>query len=459
MKLTEYVGAKARRVMIKNVCNILEKNPEKNIPKLFKLGKTLSRDESSKKGITNIETYYQEVPCMKQFIDDILTNTNPKFLKKFFVNFLGNAIWIGGEKREKLLKEEDTKIPFVLLISPSMKCNLHCAGCYAAKYDKSTGLTYDKVDKIVGEARDLGIHYIIVLGGEPFFVDFMYDIYKKYDDILFTPFTNGTLFNTSVANKLTSLGNVMPMFSLEGFEKETDARRGKGTFNKVMEGMDLLKMRGIPFGVSSATSTHNMDTVTSDKFIDMLVEKGSKMSWYFMYMPVGESPNIDDMLKPNQRIELGRRTKKIRNTKPYFTIDFFNDAPYVGGCIAGKFYCHINANGDVEPCIFSHISCENINTTSLINVFRGQLFNELRHRQPYTSNMLRPCMMIDNPNVIREVSEKVHAHPTDESADAMLHDKDFQRKLEKLASDFKPYADEAWKKDFHSKGNDKFAQG
>lgn len=284
--------------------------------------KLLAKDEDSNKAIRNIETYYSDNPSIKQLIDSILIETNPKFLKKFFVNFIANAIWIGGKKRSELLENEDIKVPFTLLISPSMRCNLHCTGCYAAKYDKLNGLTYEEVDRIIGEARDLGVHYIIVLGGEPFFVDFMYDIYKKYDDILFTPFTNGTLFNNDIADKLVSLGNVMPMFSLEGFEKETDARRGSGTFNKVMEGMDLLKSRGIPFGVSSATSTNNLKTVTSDEFIDMLVKKGSRMNWYFMYMPVGESPNIDNMLKPAERIELGRLTKKIRSTKPYFTIDF-----------------------------------------------------------------------------------------------------------------------------------------
>lgn len=459
MNLHEYLGNRARKTIMRSVCTTLERNPEKNIPRLFKMLKLLAKDEDSNKAIRNIETYYSDNSSIKQLIDSILIETNPKFLKKFFVNFIANAIWIGGKKRSELLEKEDIKVPFTLLISPSMRCNLHCTGCYAAKYDKLNGLTYEEVDRIIGEARDLGVHYIIVLGGEPFFVDFMYDIYKKYDDILFTPFTNGTLFNNHIADKLVSLSNVMPMFSLEGFEKETDARRGSGTFNKVMEGMDLLKSRGIPFGVSSATSTNNLETVTSDAFIDMLVKKGSRMNWYFMYMPVGESPNIDNMLKPAERIELGRLTKKIRSTKPYFTIDFFNDAPYVGGCIAGKYYCHINSNGDVEPCIFAHIACDNIKDKNLIDIFKSEFFKDLRHRQPYSKNMLRPCMMIDNTNVIREVSEKFNAYPTDESAEAMLHDKDFQAKLDKLSSDFKPYADEAWEKDFKSKGNDSFAKG
>ena len=42
-------------------------------------------------------------------------------------------------------------------------------------------------------------------------------------------------------------------------------------------------------------------------------------------------------------------------------MDFQNDAEYVGGCIAGgRRYLHINANGDVDPCVFIHYSDSNI---------------------------------------------------------------------------------------------------
>lgn len=461
MKVIDNAQKYAKETIVNTVYNIIDSSddPDKSINKIFSLIKKLSKDKDSKRGIENVQQYYNEMPSVHEFINNILINKNKNCLKKFFTNFLGNSLWSGIPIRAKWMEKEDTKIPFVLLISPSMRCNKHCTGCYAANYPKDSGLKYEEVDRIVGEARDLGIHFIIVLGGEPFFVDYMWKIYEKYSDIEFVPFTNGSLFTEEVAEKMAKLGNVIPMFSLEGYEKETDARRGKGTFKKVMEGMDLLNSKGIPFGVSSATARNNIDTVTSPEFIDMLIEKGALMSWYFLYMPVGEKPDLNSMLTPEQRIELGRRTRKIRTTKPYFTIDFFNDAPYVGGCIAGKYYCHINADGDVEPCIFAHISVDNVRDKSLIDIFRGKLFKTLRKSQPYNKNMLRPCMMIDNPHVIRDVAEECGAHATDPSVDAMLHDKDFQQKLEKLADDFAPVAEEAWEKDFGCKGNDEFAKG
>lgn len=458
MSLGENFQKYSKEKIMGLIFEVLEKNPDKNIERLFSLVKFLSKDEDSKQGVEDVEKFYNEIPSVRNFINDILINTNKNCLKRFSQNFFANGIWNGIPKREKF-KDKDTKVPFVLLISPSMKCNLRCTGCYAGEYEKSKELTYDEVDDIVGQAHELGIHYIIILGGEPFFVDFMWKIYEKYKDIEFTPFTNGTLITEEVADRIASLGNIIPMFSLEGYERETDMRRGIGTFKKVMEGMDLLKERGVPFGVSSAVSRNNADIVVSDDFIDMLISKGSRMSWYFMYMPVGISPDIKNMLTPEQRIKLGKRAKSIRVSKPYFTIDFFNDAPYVGGCIAGKYYCHINSAGDVEPCIFAHIATDNIRDKKLIDIFRSFMFRELRNRQPYNKNMLRPCMMVDNPQVIREVAKLSGAYTTDESAKAMLYDEGFQRELEKLAENYAPYADEVWRNDFNCQGNDKFAKG
>lgn len=137
--------------------------------------------------------------------------------KNFSQIFFANAVWYGMPKREKLFKEDGIKTPFVILISPSMRCNLRCTGCYAANYSKEDDIPYEEVDRIIEEAREIGIYYFIVLGGEPFFNEYMLDIYEKYNDCIFMPFTNGTLFNEKLADKVQKLGNIIPMFSLEGF--------------------------------------------------------------------------------------------------------------------------------------------------------------------------------------------------------------------------------------------------
>lgn len=460
MNIKDNIEKTAKQTVMNTIVDMLERNPEKNVDKIFEAVKKLTKDEHQLKQIEDVHNFYRTQPSTYELVQNILKNTDKKCLKKFFTNFFAMANWYAGSKRAKYMEIEDTKIPFVLLISPSMQCNLRCKGCYATDLLDQPKMPIEEVDRIVGEARDLGIHYIIVLGGEPFFYKEMMNIYKKYDDVLFTPFTNGSLIDDKLADEIRDLGNIIPMLSIEGHEEDTDARRGMGVYSRVTEAMDKLNERGVLFGVSTCVTRMNIDSVLSDDFVDMLIEKGVKMNWYFLLMPVGSrTPNFDMMLTPEQRVYLGQRTREIRNTKPFFTIDFFNDAPYVGGCIAGKYYLHVNVHEDCEPCIFAHFATQNLKGKHLIDVLRDPFFKELRHIQPYTENMLRPCMMIDNPHVVRDVCEKTGAKPTDQGGEAMLHDENFKKKLEEIAEEWKPYADKEWKEVFNEKGNVKFSKG
>lgn len=460
MGVKDSLEKNVKQKVVNTVLKIIDKDPEKNVDKLFQAVKKITKDETQLSQIEAVHNYYHVQVGTYELVQNILKNTDKHCLKKFFTNFLANVNWYGGAKREKYLKDEDTKVPFVMLISPSMQCNLRCIGCYASDMLDKPKMSIEEVDRIVGEARDLGIYYVIVLGGEPFFYKQLLDIYEKYNDVIFSPFTNGTMIDEETADRLKKLGNVIPMLSVEGEEKETDARRGKGTYKKVMHSMDLLNERGILFGVSTAVTRLNIDSVLSDKFVDKLIEKGAKMNWYFLFMPVGcEKPDFNLMLTPEQRIYLGKRTDEIRRTKPYFTIDFFNDAPFVGGCIAGKYFFHVNVNEDCEPCIFAHFATQNLKGKHLIDVFRDPFFKELRNRQPYNQNMLKPCMMIDNPNVIREVCKKVGAKPTDLGGEVMLNNDKFKKNIQKVADDFTPYAEKQWQERFNRKGNEEFSKG
>jgi MoaA/NifB/PqqE/SkfB family radical SAM enzyme len=132
-----------------------------------------------------------------------------------------------------------------------MRCNLRCAGCYAANYSREDDLEFEVIDRVLTEGEEMGIFFITILGGEPFIRQDMWEIYKRHSDIFFQVYTNGTLVDKEAARKLAELGNILVNFSVEGFEEETDARRGKGIFRKIMEGRDNLREVGAPFGFSS----------------------------------------------------------------------------------------------------------------------------------------------------------------------------------------------------------------
>ena len=117
--------------------------------------------------------------------------------------------------------------------------------------------------------------------------------------------------------------------------------------------------------------------------------------------------------------------KKLRNShtgKPLFCFDFQDDGEYVGGCIAGgRNYFHINSAGDIEPCVFIHYSDANIRTDTLLEALQKPLFMAYRKGQPFNDNHLRPCPMLENPDILRKMVRETGAKSTDlvdrESAD------------------------------------------
>ena len=145
----------------------------------------------------------------------------------------------------------------------------------------------------------------------------------------------------------------------------------------------------------------------------------------------------------DQREMMYHKIREYRKTKPLFTVDFWNDGEYVGGCIAGgRCYCHINANGDIEPCAFIHYSDSNIREKTLLEAYTSPLFMGYHDNQPWNDNLLRPCPVLDNPGRLTEIVEKSHAKSTDyqnlESA------KEFSDKCMEAAENWAPVADRLW---------------
>jgi len=270
----------------------------------------------------------------------------------------------------------------------------------------------------------MGIHFIVTQGGEMFVYAEMLDLYRKHKDIYFQVYTNGTLIDKKMAAVLAKLGNVAPMISLEGFQATTDQRRGSGVFKKVMQAMDNLKEVGCFFGASVTQTRHNTEEIISDAFFDLLVEKGCYIVWFFQFLPVGKDPSIELMASPEQRNALREKVAQIRGRLPIFIGDFWNDGPFVGGCIAaGRRFVHINNKGDVEPCAFAHFSVDNIKEKSLKEALKSEFFKFIRDKQPYgNGNLLAPCMIIDNPEVLRQAVAKTGARPTHEGAQLILGD-------------------------------------
>ncbi len=377
----------------------------------------------------------------------VMTELSPHCLKTVSRNLFVNGLLRSSALRDEFSKKNGFSPPFTVLISPTMQCNLQCKGCYSGKYTRYQGLSYELMDRVVGEARDFGSMFIVLSGGEPLTrKQDLFRLVEKYNDMYFMFYTNGTLIDDSVADRLCSLGNAGAVMSLEGFEEATDARRGKGVFKKVMSAMDRLRERGVAFGTSLTVTRRNIEELTSDAFFDHLYSKGVMVCWLFLFLPVGKDPDVSLMPTPEQREYLRRRGSQLREKYPIFIADFWNDAPHVGGCIAGgRNYIHINANGDVEPCVFTHFAVDKIHDKTLLEVLQSDFFRKIRSKQPYSENLLTPCMIIDNPDVYREVVHSCNAYPTHDGAEDVLTK--IKDDLDDYGRRFRALSDPIWERE------------
>lgn len=418
-----------------------------NLARMTHLMELIPKKEYYKERIRWIRRLIQENHPSIEFPRRILREIHPNQREKWITNLAVNHLLSGTNTRKAWQEREGYYPPSTVVISTTMKCNLSCYGCYAGDYAKALELTNDEIDSILTQMKEMGVYFAVISGGEPFFKEDIFEIFKKHSDMAFLVFTHGGLIDEAMVRKLVEVGNVMPAFSLEGYEQETDERRGPGHFRKVMRAMDLLREAGLSFCGSFTQTSRNTDIITSDEYIDMLVAKGVFALWLFTYVPVGREPDLELMATPEQRDALRRRIVDFRAAKPMLFVDFWNDGPIISGCIAGgRKYFHINANGDIEPCVFCHFAVDNIRRTTLREALRSPLFRKIRQVQGEHDNLLRPCMLIDHPDVGRELFQSAGAYPTHEGADAIFTG--LADNMDDYARRYAEFAAPAWEQEF-----------
>ncbi len=423
----------AAEQILKRAMNYIEKDPENNFLKVLDLADKIAGTERHHEHIENLKKGFKNNETIREYVRKF-TEIAPSYKKGLVMNFFINSGLLGIPYQYEKAEELGVDVPWTILIDPTSGCNLNCTGCWAGKYSQSDKLDFETIDRIIQEAKDLGIYFFVLSGGEPTVYPRLFDIFEKHDDCGFMMYTNGTLIDEEMADKMLEVGNVSPAISLEGWKEATDERRGEGVFDKVMATMDRLRERGIVFGVSLTATRNNVKELFSDEYIDFLIEKGATYAWAFHYVPIGREPNLDLMLTPEQRSWMAERAPELRQNKPLFLADFWNDGTFTNGCIAGgRRYFHINAKGEVEPCAFVHFAVDNIKEKSLEEVLQNSLFKEYQKRQPFNENMLMPCPIIDNPEELREMVKESGAKPTHPGADS-LFDEDIANGLEDLSS-------------------------
>jgi len=372
--------------------------------------------------------------------------------------------------RNEFKKKYNIPPPFFIVFAPTQVCNLQCCGCYASSKINAPSLSFETVDKICDEVyNEWGNRFMTITGGEPLMYKdngkTLFDIWKKYPRMFFMFYTNGTLINEENAMKLAEVGNVSPAISVEGWEKETDERRGKGVFKRIIEATDNLKKAGVPFGVSITATSKNIDILLDDKFYDyMFQEVGAVYMWMFQLMPIGKAVDTTLMITPEQRVKLFRKWEELLTKKRYCIADFWNSGVLADGCIAyGREggYLYVDWNGNITPCVFVPYYVDNVldlykQGKKLADALNSDFFKNgrkwqeeygLSHRHD-PDNWLMPCSIRDHYKNFKHNILTKEVKPEDAPAAEALKSKAYEKTLEEFDKELEEKTSPIWKKEY-----------
>ena len=433
----------AERAALNKLIDYLDEDPEKNIDTIMALVNKLVPEQVLPSQRRAFDTAIRERNNWYRLMMRIF-DLNPEVRAKLLKTLVVDCSILAWPEQEKMREKHRCNIPYAILLDPTSACNLHCTGCWAAEYGHALNLSYEDIDSIIRQGKELGCHIYIYTGGEPLVrkADLI-RLCEEHQDCAFLCFTNATLIDEAFCQEMIRVGNFVPAISAEGDEATTDARRGSGTHAKIERAMDLLRENGLPFGISCCWTRENADTVATEENMDWMIERGALFCWYFHYMPVGASSPASLLPTPEQRERMYRFVRDMRSKKALFTMDFQNDGEFVGGCIAGgRRYLHINAAGDVEPCVFAHYANANIRETTLLDALKSPIFMQYYERQPFNDNLLRPCPILENRDVLADMVETAGAHSTDLQAKESA--RDLCAKCTRSIEEWEPVAERIW---------------
>jgi MoaA/NifB/PqqE/SkfB family radical SAM enzyme len=306
--------------------------------------------------------------------------------------------------------DNDRNIPAFLISSITSSCNLHCTGCYSRASDAcsdaepSNQLSDEQWDDVFVQAKEIGISFIVLAGGEPLL---RRDVIMKagnHPEILFPIFTNGTMLGDDYMELFDDKRNLVPILSIEGDEDVTDSRRGKGVYAQLIKSMEKMKKKNIIFGASLTFTKDNLPALISRQFINRLHDMGCKVVFFIEYVPMGNEKT--DLAPGDAERELlfAEIDRLRRDYRDMLFMSFPGDEKTSDGCLAaGRGFFHINSHGGAEPCPASPYSDTNVCDTSLLETLDSHLFKSLRDGGILMDDHEGGCVLFEHEEDVKKI--------------------------------------------------------
>ncbi|GAF69450.1 unnamed protein product [marine sediment metagenome] len=306
------------------------------------------------------------------------------------------------------MKKHNSEIPPVIIYSITGKCNLCCKGCYAGGFEKDKVLKPDEIRKLIKQAEGLGISYFFIAGGEPLMYDGILELIAEFRDIIFLVFTNGTLIDEKTIKIFKKNYNLIPIMSFEGDMENTDIKRGKGIYEKVMKKVNDLNNNRILTGFSVTVDRRNRKHIASEDFFKDIRKKFS-FGILVAYQPLNEKEDSSNALSIAEYNNLCDEIDILAGKYSFSLLNFPGDEEKWGGCMSsGKGFIHINSNGDVEPCPFAGISAGSVKDKNLINILKTPYLKSIRdNKDQFRKIENGSCLLANNLDILKELKENL----------------------------------------------------
>ena len=349
---------------------------------------------------------------VENLVKNILRATLKDPKESAFMLKYSHSVKEAARKRAELEKNGEHIPPF-LIASITSSCNLHCAGCYA-RHNQSCcddspveQLSDKEWLKIFNEAKELGVSFILLAGGEPMIRRDVISAAGSVPEILFPIFTNGTMIDDTYLALFEKRRNLVPIFSIEGHKEKTDSRRGEGVYGKLIDGMQKMQKKHLIFGASITVTRENLNEVFAQNFVEDLHSRGCKVVFYVEYVPVSKATAALAPTDEDRALMEGNMAKLRSSYPDMIFIAFPGDEKSTGGCLAaGRGFFHVNSHGGAEPCPFSPYSDINVRETSLREALKSDLFRALQNESILTGEHIGGCVLFEQKDKVEAIIER-----------------------------------------------------
>ncbi len=304
--------------------------------------------------------------------------------------------------------------PPFLFLALTDACNLRCNGCWVHSRGTSRNLPLDDIHRLIEAGKRQKAYFYTLLGGEPMIYPRLWDIIEAHPECYFQIITNGMFLDEANVERIRRFGNVTPLVSIDGFAAENDARRGEGTFEAAVAGIERLHKAKVLFGIATTVTGRNLDEVTDDDYVRYFIDRGAMYLWYYAFRPMGPDPSPEFCMDREKTLAMRRRLLALRRKHPIILIDTYWNAAGEAVCPASLgLGFHIGPGGSIEPCPPLSFARESIhdNEGDLFRTINESRF--LRDFQKFVTDRTRGCVILEHPRelarFIRESGASDHS--------------------------------------------------